>query len=136
MNSTTIFLKRLMACIYELLILAAMAMLVTFVFISIFGSAETGVKRLFLQLLLICSFGFYFVYSWLKSGQTLAMRAWRLKLVNESGEPFQLPQLIKRFIISVLLMPTGVSLVWALVDKQHLFLHDKLAKTKVIYIPK
>ena len=41
-------------------------------------------------------FGFYFVWYWRKTGQTLAMQTWRVKLVNMQGELLTRDQALKR----------------------------------------
>jgi uncharacterized RDD family membrane protein YckC len=75
-------LKLFAACIYELLLLLALWMLVTWVFVSLFGDATGGSKRYSLQLFLWLIAGVYFVWCWRKTGQTLADKTWKIKLVN------------------------------------------------------
>lgn len=133
MSPHTIFIKRLLACLYELLILIAIAMLVTWLFIACFGAATQGGKRLVLQLLLWLSIGAYFVSCWVKSGQTLALQAWKLRIVNADNSPLTWQQACMRYLLASLLMGLfGMTLWWALLNKQRLFLHDKLVHTKCI----
>jgi len=128
--------KRLLSCIYETLICIAIAMLVTLVFIAIFGDATIGIKRTVLQLILWLSIGVYFVQSWVKTGQTVAMRAWRLKLVQRHQEALTLQQAALRYVLSTLLMLTGISIVWALFDQEGFFLHDRLLGTRIVELAK
>lgn len=133
MSPHTIFIKRLLACLYELLILIAIAMLVTWLFIACFSASTQGGKRLVLQLLLWLSIGAYFVSCWVKSGQTLALQAWKLRIVNADNSPLTLQQACRRYLLASLLMGLfGITLWWALLNKQRLFLHDKLGHTKCI----
>lgn len=54
-------------------------------------------------------FGVYFVWYWKKTGQTLAMQTWRVKLVNLDGSLITRNQGLIRFALSSLwLMPTVI----------------------------
>lgn len=122
-----LILKRLMACVYELLILLAIWMLFTWLFVSVFGDATLGAKRLYLQLLLWVITGVYFVVCWVKTGQTLAMQAWKMKVVGHDGRLLNLRQAVIRYVLaSVLTLMFGLSLLYMLVNSQRLFLHDRL----------
>ncbi len=110
-------------------------MLVTWMFISVFGVATHSWKRLILQGLLWLSIGGYFVSCWIKSGQTLALQAWKLRIVNADNSPLTFKQACVRYVLATLLMLLfGVSLWWALFDKQRLFLHDRLLQTKCVSV--
>ncbi|MNC85492.1 RDD family protein [compost metagenome] len=61
------------------------------------------------------------------------MKTWRLRLVTRSGEPLEWRHALKRFLIALpgtLLL--GAGFLWALVDREGLFLHDRLAGTKIV----
>lgn len=137
MSPHTIFIKRLLACLYELLILIAIAMLITWLFIAVFGEATHGIKRLVLQGLLWLSIGAYFVSCWMKSGQTLALQAWKLRIVNADDSALTFKQASLRYVLATILMGLfGTSVWWALLNKQRLFLHDTLLNTKCISVLK
>ena len=125
--------KLLAACVYELLLLLALWMLCTWAFISLFGEATTGNKRYILQFLLWAITGAYFVFCWHKSGQTLATKTWKIKLVNLQNNSLSLSQAIVRYALaSALMLACGLGVFWMLVDKERLFLHDRLLKTRFI----
>ena len=77
-------LKLFAACVYELLLLLALWMLFTWIFLSLFGDASSDYKRTFLQLFLWLVTGAYFVWCWTKTGQTLATKTWKIKLVTQN----------------------------------------------------
>jgi len=61
------------------------------------------------------------------------MRTWRLRLVTREGASLDWKHALKRFLIALpgtLLL--GAGFLWALVDREGLFLHDRLAGTKII----
>ena len=72
-----------MACmLYESILLIAILALATFIFLKIFGVATQSPLRYFLQFYLWLIAGAYFIFCWVKSGQTLAMQTWRIQLLG------------------------------------------------------
>jgi uncharacterized RDD family membrane protein YckC len=127
--------KLLAACAYELLLLIALWMFCTWIFLSMFGDASTGYKRYGLQLALWFSTGVYFVWCWSKSGQTLATKTWKIKLVNQENNTLMPKQALVRYALASLsLLACGLGYFWALFDKKGLFLHDRLLKTRFIQL--
>ena len=128
------------ACVYELLLLLALWMLCTWMFVSLFGDATSHYKRTFLQLFLWLVTGAYFVWCWTKTGQTLATKTWKIKLVTQNLANQQNVNLNKRQAIiryalaSLSILACGLGFIWALVDKDHLFLHDRLLKMRFINV--
>lgn len=121
--------------IYEALVIIALSFLCALVFILMAGDATHGVKRYALQLFLWVSVGIYFVWCWHKSGQTLAMQTWRLKLVTKNNHLLSFNIAIARYVLaSISLMLFGLGFLWAIVDPDKLFLHDRLLKTKIIAV--
>lgn len=121
------------AClIYEALVVIALSFLCALVFILLVGDATHGVKRVCLQLFLWFAIGVYFVWCWHKSGQTLAMQTWKLQIVNQNLNLLSVKMAIARYVLSTLsLMLFGLGFLWAIVDREHLFLHDRLLKNKL-----
>ena len=137
-NATRI--KLFAACVYELLLLIALWMLFTWIFVRVFGDATGGYKRYVLQLVLWLATGAYFVWCWCKSGQTLATQTWKIKLVTQGSENQQNNTLspkqavIRYALASACLLACGLGYFWALIDKNGLFLHDRLLKTCFIQL--
>ena len=82
--------------------------------------------------------GAYFVWYWRRQGQTLAMQTWRLKLVNAADG--RLPGVATGWLRYSLawfsVLGFGLGLLWALVDRDRQFLHDRLVGTRVVLLPK
>jgi uncharacterized RDD family membrane protein YckC len=90
-----------------------------------------------LQLFLWLTAGIYFVWCWQKSGQTLAMQTWQLKLLNQDGQLLTLTAAITRYVLASLsLIAFGFGYLWIIVDRDRLFLHDRLLKNKIIFAPR
>ncbi|PKO52801.1 MAG: RDD family protein [Betaproteobacteria bacterium HGW-Betaproteobacteria-20] len=129
---------KLGAClIYEALVVIALSFACALAFVMLFGDATHGIKRALLQLFLWLSVGVYFVWCWHKSGQTLAMQTWQLKLFNQDAQLLSVNMAVARYALAtVSLIMFGLGFLWAIIDREHLFLHDRLLKNRVIYAPR
>jgi len=127
---------KLSACLlYELLTMVALSIVFAGVFYAVFGDATEGFKRVLQQLFLWAVIGAYYLWCWTKSGQTLAMQAWHLKLVTQEGALLSMKAALIRYLFATLsLLPLGLGFLWAMADKQHLFLHDRWLKNRVVVI--
>ena len=95
--------------------------------------ADPVATRPLFQLYLLTVAAAYFVWQWRGGGQTLAMKTWRMRLVTRENAPLPLRHAAIRFVLAVpgaLLL--GGGFLWALVDREGLFLHDRLAGTRII----
>lgn len=123
------FFRRLACLFYESVLLVAVLMFAALVFLLLFGDATEAPKRYFLQGYLWLVSGAYFVRHWTRSGQTLAMKTWRVRLVDADGALSSPRTAIKRFVLATLFF--GVGFVWALFDRNGLYLHDRLSGTRL-----
>ena len=74
---------------------------------------------------------FFFVYFWEKSGQTLGMKAWRLRLQNQDGTRINIMTGIKRLLPTLL----GLGTLLVLFDRKNkLSLQDRLTNTEVVFL--
>lgn len=127
------FLKLGASLIYELLVLIVLAFFSVSIFYELLGDATAGYKRELLQLFIWLLIGAYFVRSWVVRGQTLAMRSWKLKLVDEEAHNISLKKAVLRYILSSLnLAFFGLGFLYCFFDGQRRFLHDKLLKLNVV----
>ena len=119
--------RRLAAMLYEAFLIFAVAFFAAWVFFFASGGrdATLGWLRSELQLFVLVVLAAYFLWCWLRGGQTLAMRAWRIRLVDVTPA-----KAIARFVLALVLLPA--SILWALVDRDRQFLHDRLAGTRLI----
>ncbi len=120
--------------LYESTLLFAVAFLGTWLFQFAAGTLRIeGWRMLALQLFLLVLFAAYFLWCWLRGGQTLAMKAWRIRLVAKQGHARLAPKAaLLRFAYALLLVPTLVGILWAYVDRDRQFLHDRLAGSLLI----
>ena len=118
--------RRLASMAYEAVLLFAVAFFASWVFFFASGGrdATSGALRHELQLFILVVFAGYFLWCWLRGGQTLAMKAWHIRLTGVTPA-----KAILRFLLLALL---PVSIVWALFDRDRQFLHDRLAGTRLV----
>jgi uncharacterized RDD family membrane protein YckC len=121
--------RRLASMVYEAVLLFAVGFFAAWVFFFASGGADAtaGANRHLLQIFVALVFAAYFLWSWLRGGQTLAMKAWRIRLVGVT--PRNAPV---RFALALLLVPTLISIVWSFFDRERQFLHDRLVGTRLI----
>ena len=126
--------RRFASMLYESILLFAVAFLGTWLFQFFAGTILIeGWRRLLLQLFLLALFAAYFLWCWLRGGQTLAMKTWRVRVVMKYGHSRLSPRAaFARFVFALLLVPTLIGILWSLVDRDRQFLHDRLAGTLLI----
>lgn len=75
--------------------------------------------------------GYFFVFFWAQSGQTLGMKAWRLRVQNQSGGLISSTTGVKRLLPTLL----GLGNIWVIFDRKNkLSLQDKLTHTEVVVL--
>ncbi|MBE9515559.1 MAG: RDD family protein [Proteobacteria bacterium] len=129
---------RLLAIIYDCLLLIALLMIATLPYIMIIGGPPQSLTaRLGLQLYLLVIIVGFFGWFWTHGGQTLGMRSWRLKLVTNNGDKLGWTVVFKR-LFGALLSATAVGLgyIWIVFDPQQRSWHDILSGTHLIRLPK
>jgi uncharacterized RDD family membrane protein YckC len=116
---------------YEAILLFAVAFFAAWLFFFASGGrdATAGWLRYALQLFIGVVFASYFLWCWLRGGQTLAMKAWGIRLVDVTPR-----RALIRLILAAVLVPTAASVAWALFDRERQFLHDRLAGTRLVTV--
>ena len=125
--------RRLASALYELLLVVALMFIATFPFLAFLGDATHGWRRNLLQVWILSVVGAYFVWFWTRGGQTLPMKTWRIRLVRHDGAPVGTGRAIHRYLIAILgTAALGLGFLWALIDRDRQFLHDRLAGTALV----
>jgi uncharacterized RDD family membrane protein YckC len=126
-------LARRMACaLYDMLLVAALVLVATFPFLAFAGDATQGFRRHLLQAYVIAVVGAYFVGFWSRGGQTLPMKTWRIRLVRTDGGAVDAGRALRRYLFALLgTVAAGIGFLWALLDRDGQFLHDRLAGTRL-----
>ena len=118
--------------VYESLLVFGLAFFASLPFLGATGISAGGWMRHTYQGYLFLVLGLYFIGSWRHRGQTLAMKTWKLRVVGAQGARITLRQAALRYICAwPCLLLGGIGIAYALVDRERLFLHDRLAGTRV-----
>lgn len=155
---------RLICLVYEAFLVTAVVMLGLLIFLllaQLFNIDAKGPVVFYGRtIVLFLVAGVYFVHCWTGSGHTLAMKTWRIKLVKVGYATVPLKAAMLRYVLAWgWLFPAIVAcfafgwrgkaevacavavgiVAWGLtafLDKDRQFLHDKLAGTRLISLPK
>lgn len=131
--------RRFAALIYDGLLLVALLMPYSLIVVLVHGGAVTeasGPLRwwAFRGGALAIMAGYY-VLNWTRSGQTLGMRAWRLRVLTEAGRSLQVGRAVARFFWGIAAWaPFGLGVLWLYADPQNLALQDRLSRTRVVVL--
>ena len=132
--------RRLAALLYDALLLAALLMIFTggalfFTHGAAVVPATAGAWVYLYRAGLVLLITGYYLSNWLRSGQTLGMRAWRLRVVSDSGRPLTWKAAVLRALFgAVAWAPAALGVLWLYLDPDHLALHDRLSKTRVVHL--
>jgi uncharacterized RDD family membrane protein YckC len=143
--------------LYEALVVAAILFIATLLFHGAAVERLAGASRAILQIYLVTVLGVYFVWFW-QRGQTLPMKAWRLKLTLRSGDKVPAARALARYLVAavtigttfaaglylrehpesivawIALTPGALSVGWALADPDRQCLYDRVAGTRLVLV--
>ncbi len=128
--------RRLLSLIYESLVLAAILLAGALPAVMLTRTWDPAIARGALQLWLAGVCGVYCVWQWVSAGQTLPMKTWRLRVVTNDGSPLTPARATARYALALVsTFALGLGFVWALLDRDRQFVHDRLAGTRIIDTP-
>ncbi len=100
-----------------------------------FRLSTTGkwLSRVYFLIVLFIFFGWF----WTHRGQTLGMRAWRIKVISNDGKDLNWGLALKRYLLAALsLGMAGIGLIWCLFHPKNMTLHDLYSGSKMIILEK
>jgi len=129
-------LVRLVAMFYDALLLLSALMIATAIALFVTKGASLAHNPFFRTTLFLICFSFY-AWFWLHGGQTLGMRAWKLRLQNKDGRPITIWQALLRFLVAIpSLAFAGLGFLWMLIDKDKMTLYDRFSESVIVRLPK
>ena len=130
-------LRRLAAMSYDSLLVIALFVIPTSILMALRGGNPVPPGSILFQALLVVTAGIFFVGFWAVGGQTLGMRAWRIRVVNRDGRKISIRQSLTRFIATIPSVALfGIGIFWLLLDPQKGTWPDRVAGTRVVVVPK
>lgn len=137
---TATLLPRLLALVYDLFPVLGIWFAVSVLSYALNGGEPVTPGSLGAWLEFAALVGATFLYaglSWRFGGQTLGMRAWRLRAVDASGNPPGWAAIALRFSIgAVSLAAAGLGFAWVLIDRERRSWHELASGTLTVRLPK
>jgi uncharacterized RDD family membrane protein YckC len=131
---------RVLACAYDALPLIGLWFFAGAIALGLSGGSlesHQELRKLLTQAFVLAFTAAYFVVSWTRGGQTIGMRAWRLRVTRADGTRLAWPRALLRFSVSLVsLAALGIGFLWALFDQQQRTWHDIAASTQVVRLEK
>jgi len=106
--------RRFASMMYEGVLLFAVVFLSDYLFDTLTQSTHGLMLRSTRQVWLFFAMGVYFLLCWTRSGQTLPMKAWHIRVVDTQGATPSLGRLSLRFVLMWVLPLLGAATVWAI----------------------
>ena len=132
--------RRFAALMYDALLLTALLVIFTTATVmlgtrSAIVPETAGVWAYIYRAALLAIIVGYYVINWTRSGQTLGMRAWRLRAVDAHGKRMNVRSALLRYLWGVLAWaPAALGVLWLYLDAEHLAIHDRLSGTRVVHL--
>jgi len=131
--------RRLCAIVYDTLIILALLLAVSMLYHGIvnqlilgYETAPRGYNPFLASILFIAVFLFYSL-SWRRSGQTLGMLAWKIRVQNSDGSRISWGQCLLRFMVGIpALGLAGIGMWWMLLNAQRKTWHDFYSDSEVV----
>ena len=148
--------RRLACFVYEGVLLFGVVMISAYLFSSLTQQRHALQGRHELQAFLFLILGIYFGWFWSRGGQTVAMKAWHIRVVDAAGRPISQGRAVLRYLLSWLWFAPALLTLWATglrdgaavsgvllagvlgyaliarLHPQRQFLHDALCGTRLI----
>lgn len=131
--------RRLAAMFYDAWLILALWLLGATADALIRSALDIGTSgtHLPLQAYLLASPFLFYGWFWTHGGQTLGMRAWRLRLLDIDGRPVTWRHALIRVAgAQVSLLVVGLGYLWVLFDRDGLAWHDRWSKTRLVMLSK
>lgn len=126
-------LRRIAAIFYDSILLTGILFTATaFLLTFNHGEAFRPGNLIYSSVLVLIS-GAFFIWFWTHGGQTLGMRAWKIRLERADGAPCDTKTALSHWIIGLILGSLlGIGWWYALIDPKGRALQDLFCRTRVV----
>jgi uncharacterized RDD family membrane protein YckC len=133
---TVTLLRRSGAIIYDTVLAGFSIVIVASIPFLLYAKATGNELPDVLKILIYFAMAYgFFTWFWTHGGQTLGMRAWKIRVVGEDGLPINQQQASLRFFWSILSWGTlGIGFLVSLTQAERLAWHDQFSRTRLIRV--
>jgi uncharacterized RDD family membrane protein YckC len=148
-NSKATLGRRLASAFYDSLLCIALLMCTTGIYMAInkkvigsdayraMNEAGQTIHDPLLSSVLFTTLFLFFAYFWTKTGQTLGMQVWCIRVQRHDGQTISWRQALVRFVTAIISFSAfGLGYIWMLVDKQGRTWQCIASGTVVVRTPK
>ncbi len=131
------FFRRLAAQFYDIVLLIAILLVANGVLLLFTDTETLKIYSVLHRTYLISICFLFYAWFWTHGGQTLGLRAWKIKVLTLDQKPISWSQALLRFITATLSWTVflGLGFIWVLFNKNKLSWHDQLSKTALFSVP-
>lgn len=127
--------RRLLCLIYETLLLTAVILMAGGMATALAQTAGMAQPRTLTRIIVAIVCVGYYAIQWQRRGQTLPMKTWRISLETASGGRISpLQTLLRMTLATIGYLAMGITILWALIDRDRQFLHDRLSGTRLVSV--
>ncbi len=130
--------RRMGAMLYDSFLLLAIFMAISAFWVAINqGEALNHTHSLFYWQRLSYGIAFicFYTFFWCRAGQTLGMRAWRIRVQQSSGKPLSIGQSLWRLLAAFIsFICLGMGFFWIFIHPSRLAWHDSWTNTEIIFL--
>lgn len=128
--------RRMLAISYDLILIIAVLFVATAILLPFtHGNAIHSGNSAYLAYLTAWIY-LYFIWHWTHGGQTLGMRAWKIRLLDDNAGPVSWSTANKRFLLAFLSwLFVGSGFLWAALDREGLAFHDRYSRSRLYREP-
>jgi uncharacterized RDD family membrane protein YckC len=104
--------RRLACFVYEGVLLFGVVMIAGYLYSSLTQQRHALEGRAGLQAFMAVVLAIYFVWFWSRGGQTVAMKAWHIRLVGADGAPVSQARALLRYLLCWIWFLPGLAAAW------------------------
>lgn len=127
-------LRQLAAVLYDSILVCSLLFVATLIGVAFRGGTAFPAGDLIYTVYLgIVGLGFY-AWFWIHGGQTLGMKAWKIRLISDNGRKVSLNQALIRGLTAILsTLCFGLGYLWVFISEDKLTWQDLASGTRLIY---
>lgn len=128
-------LRRLGAIVYDSLLLFGVLFVATALILPLAGGKAVAPGNPFFSTYVLFICFFFYGWFWTHGGQTLGMRAWKIRVQGLDGRGISWRQALLRFFAAMVSwLALGLGFLWIWVDRDRMSWHDRYSNSVLVLV--